>query len=147
MKLLKSIDKLLGSMGSSKAVKRVHEGAISEDLLKNVPGELLATSEYGGIWAGLQELNGYIFMEITVLNPTKIKTFNGTTLTFLGGDALVLTSDSKEINSEYSNAYHSWVTLMSFEITKKDLSFIQKKKFDQIQLTFKKKSLLFEAKK
>ncbi|MBC8753614.1 hypothetical protein H2O64_02950 [Kordia sp. YSTF-M3] len=147
MKLLKSIDKLLASMGSSKAAERGHSAAITEKIMKDVPGELLATSEYGGIWAGLQELNGYVFMEVTILNPTKIKTFTGSTLTFLGGDELVLTSDSKEINSEYSGAYNSWITLMSFEITKKNLAFIKGKKFDQIQLDFKKKSLLFDAKK
>ena len=87
------------------------------------------------------------FMNITVLGTVKIKTFKGSTLTFLGDEKITLTSDIAEIDSDYSNVSNRWMTSMSFEITKKDLAFIQKKNFDQIQLTFKKKSLLFDAKK
>lgn len=147
MKLLKSIDKLLASMGNVRSMERTHIDTHTENKMQEVAGEQIATSEQGGIWVALQELNGYVFMEVTVLGTTKIKSLKGCTLTFLGDNELTLTSDSYEINSEFSNVSTRWMTLMSFEITKKDLSYISKKKFNQIRLDFKKKSLLFEAKK
>lgn len=147
MKLLKSLDKLLASMGNIDAMERTHIDTHTENRMQEVAGEQLAKSEHGGIWAALQELNGYVFMEVTVLGTTKIKSLKGCTLTFLGDTNLTLTSDSYEISSEFSNVSTRWMTQMSFEITKKDLSYISKKKYNQIQLDFKKKSLLFEAKK
>jgi len=147
MKLLKTIDKVLARMGNIRAMERTHVDTFTENKMENVAGEQIAQSQHGGIWAELQELNGYIFMNITVLGTVKIKTFKGSTLTFLGDEKITLTSDIAEIDSDYSNVSNRWMTSMSFEITKKDLAFIQKKNFDQIQLTFKKKSLLFDAKK
>ncbi|QHI38640.1 hypothetical protein IMCC3317_40340 [Kordia antarctica] len=147
MKLLKSLDKLLASMGNISSMERTHIDTHTENKMQEVAGEQLATSEHGGIWAALQELNGYVFMEVTVLGTTKIKTLKGVTLTFLGDNELTLTSDSYEINSDFSNVSTRWMTAISFEITKKDLNFIQKKKFNQVRLDFKKKSLLFDAKK
>jgi hypothetical protein len=147
MKLLKSIDKLLASMGNISSMERTHIDTHTENKMQEVAGEQIATSEQGGIWAALQELNGYVFMEVTVLGTTKIKSLKGCTLTFLGDTNLTLTSDSYEISSEFSNVSTRWMTLMSFEITKKDLSYISKKKYNQVQLDFKKKSLLFDTKK
>jgi hypothetical protein len=147
MKLFKSVDKVLALMGSSKATERAHKNAFTEEMKEQIPGEQLGTSEHGGIWAVLQELNGYLFMEVIVLDTTKIKTFKGATLTFIGDTKLNLTSDSKELNSDFSSATKRWLTQISFEVSKKDVNYIRKKKFDQIQLDFKKKSLMFEAKK
>lgn len=147
MKLLKTIDKVLARMGNIRAMERTHVDTFTENEMENVAGEQIAQSKHGGIWAELQELNGYIFMNITILGTVKIKTFKGSTLTFLGDEEITLTSDMAEIDSDYSNVSNRWMTLMSFEITKEDLAVIQKKKFDQIQLTFKKKSLLFDRQK
>lgn len=147
MGLLKSFDKLLASMGNVSSMERTHIDTFTEKKMQEVAGEQIATSEQGGIWAALQELNGYVFMEITVLGTTKIKTHKGVTLKFLGDQEILLTSDYKEISSEFSNVSTRWMTQISFEITKKDLTLIQKRKFNQIQLDFKKKSLLFEVKK
>ncbi|WP_420572330.1 hypothetical protein [Kordia sp.] len=147
MKLLKSIDKLLASMGNVRAMERTHIDTYTENKMQEVAGEQIATSEQGGIWAALQELNGYVFMEVTILGTTKIKTFKGCTLTFLGDTELTLPSDTKEINSDFSNVSTRWMTQISFEITKKDLNYIKKKKYNQIRLDFKKKSLLFDTKK
>ncbi|MGH1386233.1 hypothetical protein [Kordia sp.] len=147
MKLFKSVDKVLARMGSSKATDRAYNEPLTADVIKKIPGEQLAVSEAGGIWAALQELNGYVFMELIVLDTTKIKTFKGVTMTFLGDTELKLTSDSGEIKSDFSDVFNRWLTEISFEITKKDLNFIKKKKYTQIQLDFKNKSLLFDLKK
>ena len=103
MKLFKTVDKVLARMGSSKATERAYNEPLSAEKIKQIPGEQLASSEAGGIWAGIQELNGYVFMELIILETAKIKTFKGVTLRFLGDTELSLTSDSKEINSEFSD--------------------------------------------
>ena len=147
MKLFKAIDKVLARVGSSKATERAYKDALTPEKIAQIPGEQLGTSELGGIWAGAQELNGYLFMEVFILDTNKIKTFNGATLTFLGENELKLTSDSNEINSEYSDFFNRWTTQISFEIAKKDLNFIKRKKYTQLQVDFKKKSLVFDTKK
>jgi hypothetical protein len=147
MKFLKTIDKVLARLGNMKAMERTHVDTFTENKMENIPGEQIATSEHGGIWAGLQELNGYIFMETIVLGTTKIKTLKGCSLTFLGDEELTLKSDDYEIDADYSNVSNRWISTISFGITKKDLAFIKKKKHNQIRLDFKKKSLLFDTKK
>ena len=147
MKLFKSVDKVLARMGSSKATDRAYNEPLTAEKIKQIPGEQLAASEAGGMWAGIQELNGYVFIELIVLDTTKIKTFKGVSLTFLGDSELTLESDNKEVNSEFSDLFNRWLTQISFEISKKDLNYIKRKKYNQIQLDFKKKSLMFEVKK
>ncbi|MEM6721213.1 MAG: hypothetical protein AAF611_17925 [Bacteroidota bacterium] len=147
MKLFKSVDKVLARMGSSKATERAYNEPLTAEMTKQIPGEQLAISETGGIWAGIQELNGYVFMEMIILDTTKIKTFKCVSVTFLGENELKLASDSKEVNSEFSDLFNRWLTQISVEVTKKDLNYIKKKKYTQIQLDFKKKSLVFEVKK
>jgi len=133
---MKSVDKVLAQMGSSKATKRAYNEPLTTEQTKQIPGELIAASEVGGIWAAVQELNGYMFMELIVLDTTKIKTFKGATLKFLG-----------ELKSDFSDTFNRWVTQISVEVTKKDLNYIKKKKYTQVQLNVKKKSMLFDVKK
>ena len=147
MKLLKAVDKVLARMGSSKATERAYNEPLTEAQIKEIPGEQLGVSETGGIWGGVQELNGYLFMELIVLETAKVKTFKGATLRFIGENELTLESDTKEVNSEFSDVFNRWITQISFEITKKDLNYIKKKSFKQLQLDFKKKSFVFDAKK
>lgn len=147
MKLFKSVDKVLARMGSSKATERAYNEPLTAEKIKQIPGEQLGISEAGGIWAGIQELNGYVFMELIILDTTKIKTFKGVSIRFLGDTELTLASDNKEVNSEFSDLFNRWVTQISVEVSKKDLNYIKKKKYTQIQLDSKKKSLLFDVKK
>jgi len=147
MKLFKTIDKVLARMGNMRAMERTHVDTFTENKMENVRGEQIATSEHGGIWAELEELNGYLFLNIIILGTTKIKTLKGAKLTFLGDGELTLSSDDYEVDSDYSNVSNRWITPINFGITKQDLNFIKKKKFNQLRLDFKKKSLLFDRKK
>lgn len=147
MKLFKSIDKVLARMGNMRAMERTHVDTYTENKIENIPGDQIATSQHGGIWAGIQDVNGYLFLDVTILGTTKIKTLKGATLTFLTDEEITVKSDNYEIDSDYSNISNRWMTQISFEITKTDLKVIQKKKYDQMRLDFKKKSLLFDTKK
>ncbi|WP_046758655.1 hypothetical protein [Kordia jejudonensis] len=147
MKLFKAIDKVLARMGNIRAMERTHVDTYTENKIENIPGDQIAISEHGGIWAGIQELNGYLFLDTFILGTTKIKTLKGATLTFLAEEELTVKSDNYEIDSDYSNVSNRWITQISFEITKKDLNFIKKRTYNQIRLDFKKKSLLFDVKK
>ncbi|WP_298425334.1 hypothetical protein [uncultured Kordia sp.] len=147
MKLFKSIDKVLALMGNVRAMERTHVDTYTENKMENVPGEQIATSQHGGIWGGIQDLNGYLFLNVTILGTTKIKTLKGASLTFLTEEEVTVKSDNYEIDSDYSNVSNRWMTQISFEITKKDLNVIKKKKYNQMRLNFKKKSLLFDTKK
>lgn len=147
MKLFKSIDKVLARMGNMRAMERTHVDTYTENKIENIPGDQIATSQHGGIWAGIQDVNGYLFLDVTILGTTKIKTLKGATLTFLTDEEITVKSDNYEIDSDYSNISNRWMTQISFEMTKQDLKVIQKKKYDQMRLDFKKKSLLFDTKK
>lgn len=142
--MFKKIDKVLAAMGNMKAMQRLHVDTFTEDLIKNVKGDKIAHSNQGQLYAGISELNDYLFLEITVICGVKIKTFNGATLRFASGDDYFeLKSDTQEIDSDHSNVSNRYMAQISFDVTKDELDLIRTGQFETVELYWKKKGLQF----
>lgn len=142
MSLLRSIDKVLAAFGNIRAMERTHVDIFTENLISNIKGNKIAESEYGQLFVSFQNLANYEFLDVTVLSATNIKTFKGSSLTFVSGDKeTIFLSDTQEIESDYSNVSKRWMTKISFVIGDGDKGMIVDKKFDKVFLKFKKKTL------
>lgn len=126
--------------------KTLHTDTFTEGLMENVEGEKLATSEQGEIWVYIQELGGYYSLNTTILSGVKIKTIKGGKLSLLGAkEAFVLDTDDNHLESDYSNVSNRWMTKANYNIEKKDIDYIRKKGYTQLQFEFKKKTLVFDV--
>mgnify|MGYP005807531503 CR=1 FL=1 len=141
MGAFKKVDQVLAALGNIKAMERLHVDAFTEEKIENVGGEKIAESQEGIIYAGIEELNGYLFMETVILSRTNIKTFKGATLRFVGGENFKLNSDTQEIESEFSNMSNRFMTKISFDITESEIKLIQDKKYEKVLFEFKNKTL------
>ncbi|MDC8005008.1 hypothetical protein POV27_13175 [Aureisphaera galaxeae] len=142
--MLKKIDKVMAALGNIRAMERLHVDTYTENLIENIPGDLIAESSEGQLFVGAQELNGYYFLEATFLSSLGFKTQKGSHLSFTGGKSdLDLKSDTLEIKSEYSNVSRRYMTDVSFEVTRNELKRIVQGDFKQVQFTCKKKTLTF----
>ena len=118
MNFFKKADLFLAKMGNMKAMERNHVDSFIEQVIKDTDGKKIAASENGGIWIEFQELAGYNFMDATIIGNFDMKTFQGCQLTFIGGnDEMTLSSDTKELESDFSNVSNRWITQVSFDIS------------------------------
>ncbi|PKA83767.1 hypothetical protein ATE92_1933 [Ulvibacter sp. MAR_2010_11] len=140
--MFKKIDKILAALGSIKAMERLHVDTFTEDKIINVEGDKIAESEEGQLYVGLQELNGYLFLETILVSGTNFKTFDGATLSFLGEEQdFILKSDTQEIISDHSNVSGRFMTHISFDITEEEIELIRASKFKAVLFECKKKKL------
>ncbi|MBZ0326003.1 MAG: hypothetical protein K8F54_00225 [Altibacter sp.] len=145
MGFLRKVDKVLAAMGNSRAMERLHVDKVTEAKSIEIEGTALASSEQGQLFGGIQELNGYLFLETVIVSGTKIKTFDGGRLTFISDTGnFELPSDTQEIDSEYSNVSRRFMTQISFDITEAEIERIKNKDFTEVHFDWKKKSLRFD---
>ncbi|GAB5401507.1 MAG: hypothetical protein Aureis2KO_30920 [Aureisphaera sp.] len=143
--MLKKIDTVLAALGNIRAMERLHVDTYTENLIENIPGDLIAESREGQLFVGVQELNGYYFLEATIVSNVGIKTYKGGNLCFAGGTSdFDIKSDTQEIKSEYSNVSRRYMTDISFEVSPHEIQRIVKGDFMEVTFSFKKKSLLFQ---
>ncbi|MEO1029926.1 MAG: hypothetical protein AAFX55_00895 [Bacteroidota bacterium] len=142
MKLFKTIDKVLAAFGNIRAMERTHVDAFTEDLINNIKGKKIAESEFGQLFASFQTLSDYEFLNISVVSATNIKTRKGCDLV-LESDAhkISIPSDTKEIESNFSNVSNRYLTKISFILNKKEKKIISSGNFEKVLLNFNKKSL------
>lgn len=143
--LFKNLVTKLGGIDTS---HRNHVDTFTEERILEVKGEKIAKSNYGGgIWIQFQELSDYVYLNVSVVNQTKIKTNKGCNLTFYGGETeiLKLESDTKEIESVFSNVSNRWITEISFDVTQVNFNFLENKTATTVKLTYKKTTEIFES--
>lgn len=144
MKIFKTVDKILAGFGNARAMERTHVDTHTENKIENIEGEKIAESENGQLWVSFQELGGYYFLNTTILSKINIKTLKGGKLIFLGdSEELILDTDDTQLESDFSNVSNRWMANINYCITEKDIAFIQKKQFSELQFEFKKKSINF----
>lgn len=141
--ILKAIVTKLGGVDTS---AKNHVDTFTEAKITGVPGEQLATSGQGGIWIEYQDLAGYTFLNVIVIGQYNLKTLTGCELRFYGNDfEKTLASDTQEIESDFSNVSNRWITQIAFDVTDMDVSFIENKIADTIELIGKKSKETFKA--
>ena len=145
MKWIKKLDNVLANMGNAKAMERNHVDTVTEFKLVNARGEKIASSENGGIWAEINELADYTFLDLIVVGNKKIKTAEGCEIVFKGDAKEVkLVSDMKEIESNHSNVSNRFITEISFDITNLEVDFILNREAETVTLKHKKEVEIFE---
>ena len=141
MALFKKVDQVLAALGNIRAMERLHVDTVTEDKILTIKGSKIAESSEGILYGGIDDLNGYLFLEAVILSRINIKTFKGATLNFIGITDFELKSDTQEIESDFSNVSNRFMTKISFDINKPEIELIKSKQFEMVVLNFKKKSL------
>jgi hypothetical protein len=144
--MLKILKTIVTKLGCDDTSERNHVDTFTENRIRRVSGEQIASSENGGIWGVFQELSGYTFLNISIINPIEIKTLKGCELTIIGTEnELRLKSDTREIESDFSNVSNRWLTNICFDVSSINTEIIQKDKVEHITIKWENKSLNFES--
>lgn len=144
LNLLKTIVTKLGGVDTAQAT---HIDTFTEEKINGIPGEKMAQSNTGGgIWIEFQELAGYIYLNVNIVNEKKMNNFNGCSLTFYNeqDEIIKLESDTKEIESNFSNVSNRWITEVSFDVTDYNLDFLEHKTANTVKLEYKKTMEIFD---
>ena len=148
MNFLRKKDEILAALGNIRAMERLHVDTHTEKKIKNISGIKIAESKQGQFWVSFQELNGFLFMNSTILSHLNLKTVRGTKITILTKDyEIEIDSDEKEIESDFSNVSNTWITKVSFVLDAKEKEIIENRNFEEIEYQFKKEKLRFLMKK
>lgn len=142
MDILRKKDEILAALGNIRAMERLHVDTHTEEKIKNISGVKVAESKEGQFWVKFQELNGFLFMNSTILGHLNLKTSRGIKITLLTNDyEIEIDSDEKEIESDFSNVSNTWITKMSFVLDDKERKIIENRKFEEIEYQLKKVKL------
>lgn len=144
LKLLKILVTKLGGVDTDPST---HIDTFTEERINTIIGEKIAKSKNGGIWTRFQELAGYTYLDAVIVGEKDIKNFNGCSLTFIDKENEVakLQSDTREIESTFSNVSNRWITEVSFDISGINIDYIIEKKSTHIKLEYKKRHEMFET--
>ncbi|MGJ8685089.1 MAG: hypothetical protein ACSHWW_10725 [Nonlabens sp.] len=145
MKLLKTIDLVLARFGNIRAMERTHVDDFTENLIDEITGYLIADCDQGELFADFQELVGYEFLNLSVLSSFPIKTIKGATLDYHKNNKTIhlIKSDTKEIESDYSNVSNRYITKIDFILSKEEKEFIYNPGEVKVDLLFKKQRITF----
>ncbi|OCB78351.1 hypothetical protein B0A79_21910 [Flavobacterium piscis] len=147
MNILRKKDEILAALGNIRAMERLHVDTHTEEKIKNISGIKIAESKQGQFWLNFQELNGFLFMNSTILSHINLKTSRGAKIILLTKEyEIEIDSDEIEIESDFSNVSNTWITKVSFVIDIKEKEIIENRNFEEIEYQFKKEKLRFFAK-
>ena len=148
MDIFKTKDKVLAALGNVRAMERLHVDTYTEEKIKNITGNKIAESIDGQIWVDFQELNGFLFMNSTIISKSSLKITNGAKLLLLTDEfEITIDSDEQEIDSDFSNVSNRWISQISFVLDSKEKEIIENKQFEEIEYIFKKGKLRFDITK
>ena len=147
MNIFRKKDAILAALGNMRAMEKVHVDTHTEEKIKNISGNKIAESKQGQFWVSFQELNGFLFLNATIITAIDLKTTNGTKITLLTNEyEIEIQSDEKEIESNFSNVSNTYLTEVSFIIESKEKDIIENKNFEEIEYQLKKGNLRFKMK-
>ncbi len=142
MNVFKKKDEILAALGNMKAMKRIHVDTYTEERIKNVSGIKIAESKQGQIWGEFQELNGYLFMNATVLSRVDLTVTKKAKIILLTDEyEIEIDADQTRIESDFSNVSNTWITEVSFAVENKEMEIIQNKAFEEIEYHFNKRTI------
>ncbi|TCI85234.1 hypothetical protein [Tenacibaculum sp. M341] len=142
MNIFRKKDEILAALGNMKAMKRIHVDTYTEERIKNVSGVKIAESKQGQIWVEFQELNGYLFMNATILSRVDLTVTQKAKIILLTDEyEIEIDADQTRIESDFSNVSNTWITEVSFTIENKEMEIIQNKAFEEIEYHFNKRTI------
>ncbi len=138
------ITKLKAAFGNPKAMEKLHVDDHTEAIINEIENDPFAISESNVLYAGLNELGGYYFLQTVVVGTFHIKTIKGAQLKIKGIDfEFVLDSDMVELESDHSNVSNRSISKIDFQIDEADAIKIDRTTVKELILTCKKQQITF----
>ncbi len=111
----------------------------------NYQGQIIANNENDQLGAAFIDLNGFAFLQFTILTKISVKTMKGCTVKLISSsNELEIPSDTEEIESDFSHQLN--IGILDFDIDLEDevLGFINENEISSLHFTFEKN--IFEFK-
>lgn len=138
------ITKLKAAFGNPRAMEKLHVDDHTEAIINDIKNDPFAISESNVLYAGLNELGGYYFLQTVIVGTFHIKTIKGAQLKIIGNDfELLLDSDMEELESDHSNVSNRSISKIDFQIEESDAKKIERSNLKQLVLTCKNKKISF----
>lgn len=120
----------------------------AEEMIQSITTKPYAVSENNEIHFGYDELGGFFMLKTIVIGDLFFKTKEGVRLelVFKDGSEMTLKSDAMELESELSAVSGRSITLIDYDLEKKQLNKIQNSKMERITLIAPKETLIFLVK-
>jgi len=140
------LNTLFGTRNGSKVEEPDHDEQIIKDIINDVDGDVFGVSKRNVLYAKTSELGGYFYVIALIIGDFKIKTTKGATLNIQGENLnLLLKTDMDEFESDASDVAKRYVTRIDFQIEKEDVSKFDKTLIKTLQLSAKKKEIVFNT--
>lgn len=140
------ITKLKSAFSAEKTADNVANGDTVESIMNDIEHDAFAVSDSNVLYAGLNELGGYYFVQTVIVGHFKVKSKKGAQLFIKGkGLDLNLNSDSEEFESDHTDVKGRYITKIDFQIEEKEAAKIDRDHVDTLTLNCKSKSYAFEV--
>lgn len=140
------ITKIKDAFGNPRAMEKLHVDDHTEAIINDIEHEPFAISDSNVLYAGLNELGGYYFLQTVIVGTFHIKTNKGAQLRVIGHDfELLLESDMVELESDHSNVSNRNISKIDFQIEEADAAKIKRSNLKQLILTSKKEVIEFSV--
>lgn len=111
-------------------------------IIKDIDHIPYAKSKTNVLYAGANELGGYLYFQTILVGHFKIKTKKGAELEFISDQqTLTLKSDMDEFESDHTDVKNRLITKIDFEIDKAQLKTFDATTFKSVVLKTAKKSI------
>ena len=106
--------------------------------MKDIEHDAFAVSDSNVLYAGLNELGGYYFVQTVIVGTFKTKSKKGAQLHIQGKELdLQLNSDSEEFESDHTDVKGRFITKIDFQIEEKEAAKIDREGVDTISMRCK----------
>ena len=113
--------------------------------INNYQGQIIANNGTDQLGAAYIDLNGFAFLQFTILSSTKVKTMKGCAVTLKSNaGALEISSDTEEIESDFSHELNTGVLDFDIDLEDEVLGFINEHEVSAIQFNFEKTAFDFK---
>ena len=138
------ITKLKAAFGNPRAMEKLHVDDHTEAIINEIENNPFAISDSNVLYAGLNELGGYYFLQTVIVGTFHIKTVKGAQLKVIGHNfELLLDSDMVELESDHSNVSNRSISKIDFQIEETDAAKIDRSTIKQLVLTYKNENITF----
>ena len=139
-----SITKLRAAFGDVKAMEKLHVDTHTESIINDIENTPFAISDSNVLYAGMNDLGGYHFLQTVIVGSFYIKTVKGVKLKVIGNDfELLLNSDMVELESDFSNVSNRSISKIDFQVEEEDLDKLKAHKIEKLILISKKQNIEF----
>ncbi|OIQ28370.1 MAG: hypothetical protein BM564_09885 [Bacteroidetes bacterium MedPE-SWsnd-G2] len=123
-----------------------NEAQLSDDfvnaIIKDIDHVPYAKSKTNVLYAGANELGGYLYFQTIVVGQFKLKTKKGAELELISDKkTLTLKADMDEFESDHTDVKNRYITKIDFEIDKAQLKTFDATTFKSVNLKTGKKTI------